>query len=1097
MKTRKAANFLRQQSVEFGDEHVSESPLIEVSVACSWDIVGGVSLLITSDDPGYIDGRLWNMHGDELAGGNTYGSAADEAWASGFTGHSSVVVGVVDTGIDYTHPDLYLNVWLNQREIPSALRPILIDIDTDGLITIRDLNAQVNSSAVSDINANGFIDAGDLLRDGRWCDGTDADGNGFRDDLIGWDFVNGDNDPYDDNGHGTHVSGTVGAVGGNALGVVGINWNVQMVALKFLSASGMGGTADAARAIDWFTSAATRASPAEHFVATNNSWGGGGFSSTLSQAVNRAAQRDIIFVAAAGNSSQDNDATPNYPANLSTTAGAGYEAVISVAALTSSGGLASFSNYGAATVDLAAPGTSILSTTPNGNYASFNGTSMAAPHVTGAIALYAASNPLATAAQIRAALLGSTALTPALVGKTVTGGRLDIGAMMGTDAPPTLSVTSDTQSRAEGDAGTVTAFTFTVTRSGDASQTSSVTWAVSGSGVHQTDAADFAGNTLPGGFITFSAGETAKTIRVNVAGDAQHEDDEEFVLSLSNASAGTTIARATAIATVLDDDTPTLVDTIRGDIATTSTLRPTLPQQSAIETSGDEDWFAITLVAGRHYDLALDAATGSALDPLMRLMDATGQELMVNDDAVGTNARLSFDATTSGTYFVSAGGWSITTGSYALSMAETWVPPSLSISQSVVSRTEGTTGTTTPFTFTVTRSGDTSETSSAVWTVSGSGSNQTNAADFVGNVMPSGLVSLAPGETTKTIVINVAGDTQGENDEGFLVTLSDASAGTSLGQPTASGVILNDDRAISIAAVSADKPEGNKGRTPFTFSVTRSGDTRVSTSVRWAVSGSGLQSASAADFFGGALPSGTIKFAPKETQKTITVSVAGDTIGESDESFIVTLSNATIGTAILQATAIGTIINDDPSLGNSARPGSRTKGDNGSSSHAVTTTPKDHFDPSHKVNRAVNWLGATPGDASGLDTGVSPEELGANATIHGQAALDEFTDLLGADPSKYLDLIDAPSFLTDLGRIAASEPAEGARFDLADIDAVAAMADADALTSLGLGDLHPINATGHLVSDDEDILRSDMPFSSWERAPTPGLAIMLPSVQAG
>ena len=410
-----------------------------------------ISIAAVSNDPGYTGGMLWGMLGDTGAVQNVYGSQANEAWAAGVTGSTSSVVGVIDTGIDYTHPDLYLNIWLNQREIPTTLRASLSDIDTDGLITFRDLNGAANASYVMDYNRNGRIDAGDLLNDRRWENGLDDDGDGYRDDLVGWDFANNDNDPFDDQGHGTHVAGTIGAMGGNGIGVAGVNWNIQMVALKFLSASGSGSTTGAVNSVNYFTDAAIRANGAEDFIATNNSWGGGGYSASLHNAIGRAAQQDILFIAAAGNSTSNNDVQANYPSNYSTTAVAGYDSVVAVASLTNTGALSSFSSYGATTVDIAAPGSAIYSTLPDGRYGTYSGTSMATPHVTGAVALYAAENPNATAAEIHAALLDSAAATTSLGGRVATGGRLDIDALLDTvptDPAPTDAIAGNNSTTA-------------------------------------------------------------------------------------------------------------------------------------------------------------------------------------------------------------------------------------------------------------------------------------------------------------------------------------------------------------------------------------------------------------------------------------------------------------------------------------------------------------------------------------------------------------------------------------------------------------------------------------------------------------------------
>jgi subtilisin family serine protease len=322
---------------------------------------------------------LWGLSAD-------LGIDAPRAWDLS-QGSSSVVVAVIDTGIDYNHPDLVDNMWHNPQEIAA--------------------------------------------------NNIDDDGNGYVDDVHGINAITGaanPGSPLDDNGHGTHVAGTIGAEGNNAVGVVGVMHDVQLMGLKFLASNGSGSTGDAIRAINYLVSMKQRGDVNVRVV--NNSWGGGGFSAPLKAAIERAHDAGIIFVAAAGNSNSNNDANPSYPAS--------YEVanVVSVAAISSSQQRASFSNYGATSVHIAAPGVGILSTTPNGNYQYLSGTSMATPHVTGALGLLLSYAPSLTNAEVIQRLFEAGREIPGLIDAGTglpyvrTRRTLDVGRMLSNETLP-------------------------------------------------------------------------------------------------------------------------------------------------------------------------------------------------------------------------------------------------------------------------------------------------------------------------------------------------------------------------------------------------------------------------------------------------------------------------------------------------------------------------------------------------------------------------------------------------------------------------------------------------------------------------------------
>ena len=326
---------------------------------------------------------------------------APDGWDVAGAG-SPVIVAVVDTGVDISHPDLAGRLWTNAAETPG--------------------------------------------------NGIDDDGDGYVDDVDGWNFADGDPDVYspaDGDSHGTHVAGTIAARRGNAAGVAGVAGNARIMPLKFLKPGG-GYISDAMAAIDYAVGNGA--------TVINASWGGAAYSQPLCDAIRLAGDAGVLFVAAAGNASADNDVTPTWPANCPASN------LISVAATTSSDGLASFSNHGATQVDLGAPGEGILSTVPGG-YGYKSGTSMATPQVTGVAAVVLGEHPGVAPWQLKAALTSGGDPVAALAGATASGRRLSlVGALdasaggVGADATPPDPF--GTLSPADGLASTLAAPTF-------------------------------------------------------------------------------------------------------------------------------------------------------------------------------------------------------------------------------------------------------------------------------------------------------------------------------------------------------------------------------------------------------------------------------------------------------------------------------------------------------------------------------------------------------------------------------------------------------------------------------------------------------------
>ena len=315
------------------------------------------------DDPDYV--QQYGLNNTGQTGGTANSDISIEAAWDIQTGSADIVVAIIDSGVDYNHDDLSSNIWTNPSEIPG--------------------------------------------------NNIDDDRNGYVDDIRGWNFSANNNNPMDDNDHGTHVAGIIGANANNGIGIAGINWNVKIMPLKFMDARGRGRTSSAIRAIEYAVANGARIS--------NNSWGGGSYSQALFDAIQAANRAGHLFIAAAGNSGRNNDRRVHYPSSYS------LPNIIAVGASDDADQLASFSNYGRQTVDLLAPGVSILSTVTNNRYRRLSGTSMSTPFVSGVTALLLARNPDLSVTQTKNALLDNVDVIGA-ANNTVSGGRLNAFAAL-------------------------------------------------------------------------------------------------------------------------------------------------------------------------------------------------------------------------------------------------------------------------------------------------------------------------------------------------------------------------------------------------------------------------------------------------------------------------------------------------------------------------------------------------------------------------------------------------------------------------------------------------------------------------------------------
>ena len=419
------------------------------------------------NDPYFQNGTCWQLMNAGQSGG-VVGADIDatDAWNT-ITSAGGVIVAVVDSGIRYTHQDLAPNMWHNPQE----------------------------------------------------------NNDGYTGDLYGINAITGSGNPSDDYGHGTHVAGIIGAVGNNGVGVVGVCWSVQLMALKFIDSQGNGTVSDAITCIDYAVS---------HYASVINfSWGDPSWNSqALYDAIEAAGNAGVIFTAACGNLGQNTDYYPYYPASYQ------LANLISVAATTRADQLASYSSYGPSTVSLGAPGDGIYScwNSSDSSYQTLAGTSMAAPLVAGACALLWAEYPYETYSDIIHRIMWNVTQIPALAGKCVSNGRLNLSAAMhaaGPTQPPTVTVTASSPVAI---IGTSTYGAFTFTQTGSASTPLAVNYSLGGTAVKWDDYREPPPVSSMPTSITIPAGSNSFTIQIEATGNTNNVNPETIVLTLSSSA---------------------------------------------------------------------------------------------------------------------------------------------------------------------------------------------------------------------------------------------------------------------------------------------------------------------------------------------------------------------------------------------------------------------------------------------------------------------------------------------------------------------------------------------------------------------------------
>ena len=858
------------------------------------------------NDPSF--GQLWGLNNTGQSGGTPDADIdAPEAWDIQ-KGNPNLVIGVIDTGVDYNHTDLVGNIWTNAGEIAG--------------------------------------------------DGIDNDNNGYIDDIRGWDFAYNDNNPMDVQGHGTHVSGTIAGKGNNGVGVTGVAWNAKIMPLKFLDDTGSGSTSNAISAINYAT--------AKGVKLTNNSWGGGGYSQALYDAINAAGQQGALFIAAAGNESSNTDILPAYPASYN------LANIISVASTTNTDGLSSFSNYGLTSVDLGAPGSGIYSTLPNNSYGTYSGTSMASPHVAGAAALVWSQNPTWTAQQVKNALMNTGDSIAALAGKTVSGKRLNVFNALAAANLPSVTV-SVSPATVQEDGATNLVYTFTRT---NLNLSSPLTVNFGASGIANaapvgSDPADYSvitnssvtfNPTTKLGTVTFAANATTATVAVDPITDTVQENNESVILTVNSGTGYIGDSPNTATGTIISeegfntyfsddfanntkgwtlgtewqigaaktstgqvygnpdpgtDNTPTADNGVAGVViggnASTSLHSYYYLTSPVINTStANKLFFEYARWLNSDYtpymQNTVDIFNGSSWVNLW----SSGGSPAVQDNAwtpqqfnisayksASTQIRFGFNVGSAGVLTVSS--WNVDDIKIYGDSGSTL--PVITVAATDADAAETLLGTTAnPGQYTLTRTGPT--TSSLTVNVALSGT-ATNGTDYT--TIPT-TVTFAAGSSTAVVNLNVIDDTLVEGAETATLTVT---SGTGYTVGTSASAIVNiADNDLPIIDLSANQTvvEGITSPQNVIYTVTLSSDSTETVTVQYATVNNTAIAGS--DY---TATSGTLTFDPGVISQDIIIPILNNSLNEAQETFNLTLSsptNAQLGTSIAVTAITDTLTQD-------------------------------------------------------------------------------------------------------------------------------------------------------------------------------------------